>query len=322
MPSTYAHYRFGQEVLKELPNDIKKIIIENKELYDIGLHGPDLLFYYLPLKTNEINSIGYNMHEKTGEEVFDTFRKMMTSKKQINHYLAYYYGFICHFALDATCHGYIEKRIHESGVSHGEIEVEFDRFLMIEDGLNPISHHLTNHLVASEENAKIIADFYEITTKQTKKAIKGMKIYNDLLVAPSKLKRKIIYALLRISGNYKEMHGLLVNYRANPLCNDSTDKLYELYESAKQLAVTLISEFRASAYGRIEYNKMYNYTFGSKLVEENVHKASETQIKNQTNNNTEDNAKTVIQYTVSNELENNADGDESDNADGSSRKCG
>ena len=30
MPSTYAHYRFGQEVLKELPNDIKKIIIENK----------------------------------------------------------------------------------------------------------------------------------------------------------------------------------------------------------------------------------------------------------------------------------------------------
>ena len=88
MPSTYAHYRFGQEVLKELPNDIKKIIIENKELYDIGLHGPDLLFYYLPLKNNEINSIGYNMHEKTGKEVFDTFRKMMTSKKQINHYLA------------------------------------------------------------------------------------------------------------------------------------------------------------------------------------------------------------------------------------------
>ena len=30
MPSTYAHYRFGQEVLKELPNDIKKIIIEIK----------------------------------------------------------------------------------------------------------------------------------------------------------------------------------------------------------------------------------------------------------------------------------------------------
>lgn len=50
MPSTYAHYRFGQEVLKELPNDIKKIIIENKELYDIGLHGPDLLVLLFTIK--------------------------------------------------------------------------------------------------------------------------------------------------------------------------------------------------------------------------------------------------------------------------------
>ena len=49
MPSTYAHYQFGQEVLKELPNDIKKIIIKNKESYDIGLHGQDLFFYYLTL---------------------------------------------------------------------------------------------------------------------------------------------------------------------------------------------------------------------------------------------------------------------------------
>ncbi len=186
MPSTYAHYRFGQEVLKELPNDIKKIIIKNKERYDIGLHGPDLLFYYLPLKTNEINSIGYNMHEKTGKEVFDTFRKMMTSKKQINHYLAYYYGFICHFALDATCHGYIEKRIHESGVSHGEIEVEFDRFLMIEDGLNPISHHLTNHLVACEENPKCIEstkklnELYHIGKERALQLLTENNTNNDL----------------------------------------------------------------------------------------------------------------------------------------------
>ena len=186
MPSTYAHYRFGQEVLKELPNDIKKIIIKNKERYDIGLHGPDLLFYYLPLKTNEINSIGYNMHEKTGKEVFDTFRKMMTSKKQINHYLAYYYGFICHFSLDATCHGYIEKRIHESGVSHGEIEVEFDRFLMIEDGLNPISHHLTNHLVACEENPKCIEstkklnELYHIGKERALQLLTENNTNNDL----------------------------------------------------------------------------------------------------------------------------------------------
>ena len=264
MPSTYAHYRFGQEVLKELPNDIKKIIIENKELYDIGLHGPDLLFYYLPLKTNEINSIGYNMHEKTGKEVFDTFRKMMTSKKQINHYLAYYYGFICHFALDATCHGYIEKRIHESGVSHGEIEVEFDRFLMIEDGLDPIRHKLTNHIIPSIDYARIIAPFFNVTAQQVVKSLESMKFYNDLLIAPSKLKRKFIYALLRITGNYQEMHGLLVNYEANPLCKDSTEKLNQFYKQAIKKAVELISEYVQLSSLEKTKDDFYQYTFSGK----------------------------------------------------------
>jgi hypothetical protein len=41
--------------------------------------------------------------------------------------LAYIYGFICHFALDSTCHGYIDEKIAQSGVSHTEIEVEFER---------------------------------------------------------------------------------------------------------------------------------------------------------------------------------------------------
>ena len=264
MPSTYAHYRFGQEVLKELPNDIKKIIIENKELYDIGLHGPDLLFYYLPLKNNEINSIGYNMHEKTGEEVFDTFRKMMTSKKQINHYLAYYYGFICHFSLDATCHGYIEKRIHESGVSHGEIEVEFDRFLMIEDGLDPIRHKLTNHIIPSIDYARIIAPFFNVTAQQVVKSLESMKFYNDLLIAPSKLKRKFIYALLRITGNYQEMHGLLVNYEANPLCKDSTEKLNQFYKQAIKKAVELISEYVQLSSLEKTKDDFYQYTFSGK----------------------------------------------------------
>lgn len=197
------------------------------------------------------------MHEKTGKEIFDTFRKMMTSKKQINHYLAYYYGFICHFALDATCHGYIEKRIHESGVSHGEIEVEFDRFLMIEDGLDPIRHKLTNHIIPSIDHARIIAPFFNVTAQQVIKALKSMKFYNDLLIAPSKLKRNFIYTLLRITGNYQEMHGLIVNYEENPKCIESTKKLNELYHIGKERALQLLTENNTN-------NDLYHYTFSGK----------------------------------------------------------
>ena len=49
MPSTYAHYRLGQEVYKSVSALARTAIKSHKELFDIGLHGPDILFYYRPL---------------------------------------------------------------------------------------------------------------------------------------------------------------------------------------------------------------------------------------------------------------------------------
>lgn len=61
----------------------------------------------------------------------------MESSREINTdaMLSYIYGFICHYALDHACHTYVEQKIMASGVPHTEIEVEFDRMLMLEDGL-------------------------------------------------------------------------------------------------------------------------------------------------------------------------------------------
>ena len=41
MPSTYAHRRFGANVLEHLPDELRAQLEQNRELYDIGLHGPD-----------------------------------------------------------------------------------------------------------------------------------------------------------------------------------------------------------------------------------------------------------------------------------------
>ncbi len=274
MPSTYAHYRMGQEVYKSLPALARTTINNHKELYDIGLHGPDILFYYQPLAVCAVNKQGYDMHEKSGLDFFKKAGKLFCEADDDDKeaLLAYIYGYCCHFALDVSCHGYIDEKIAKDGVSHTEIEVEFDRSLMIKDGYDPITHSLTGHIKANNTNASYICRFYDyLTSDDIVKALEVMISYNKLLVAPSRLKRMFIYALLRITGNYKEMHGLLVNYKENPICSDSTKRLYELYDNARLLAVNLIGEFRASAYGKIEYNKVYNYTFGSKLCEEVVY---------------------------------------------------
>ena len=269
MPATYAHYRFGQEVRKDLPEKEKKIVEEFPELFMIGLHGPDIFFYYKPFSKNRVRQIGHEMHKRAGEAFFAPAAEVVREHGGNHAYLSYLYGFICHFALDVACHGYIDEKIAKSGISHTEIEAEFDRMLMVKDGHDPIRYKPTGHIVPSLENAEIIQAFFEdADSTQVLGTLKGMVTYLNLLVAPSKGKRFLINTILKLTGNYKELHGLMINYLANPDCADSTKELFKRYGEAKDMALLLIHEYGGFLEGKEELNPIYNYTFGSKPTEE------------------------------------------------------
>ena len=46
MPSSYAHYRFGTQIIPMMPADVRGPILRQRALFDMGLHGPDFLFYH------------------------------------------------------------------------------------------------------------------------------------------------------------------------------------------------------------------------------------------------------------------------------------
>lgn len=52
--------------------------------------------------------------------------------------------------------------IHESGISHSEIEMEFDRLLLKEDYINPVRYLATKHIRPTKENGAVIAPFLKI----------------------------------------------------------------------------------------------------------------------------------------------------------------
>lgn len=110
-----------------------------------------------------------------------------------------------HFALDVSCHGYIDEKIAASGISHTEIEVEFDRMLMLMDRKDPLRQNLTEHIVPCMENAEVIRWFYPKTTPaDVREALKGMITYNNMLIAPSRIRRFFIYALCMFPGITKK----------------------------------------------------------------------------------------------------------------------
>lgn len=80
MPAGYAHYIFGQKVLAMLDEQHQNIINNHIELYNIGIHGPDILFYYHALSDHPIKKMGSILHQK---EAFEFFQMLKMLSKNI-----------------------------------------------------------------------------------------------------------------------------------------------------------------------------------------------------------------------------------------------
>lgn len=258
MPSTYAHYRFGKMVLASLTKEQQQCINNYRELFDIGLHGPDLLFYFQPLKRHPINQFGYAMHEKPALAFFEKARTIVKSDED----LAYIYGFICHFALDAKCHPYVEKEVSTTVHSHTKIEVEFDRFLLLTDKLNPLSYHMTQHIHPSRKNAQVISQFFDIASpKDINKALRSMNFYARLLHAQNGLKRQLLYTGMNIVGanSFKEQ---IMPKEADVQLAGSNMDLYTLFDQAISDASALIMDFETNLHTQTPLSRAYLHSFG------------------------------------------------------------
>ena len=259
MPSTYAHRRFGANVLDHLPAPLREKLEAHRELYDIGLHGPDVLFYYHAEKSTPVAALGNAMHDEPGRTFFDRARRVVHEEADREAALAYALGYVCHFALDSTCHPFVEQFTRESGVTHCEIETEFDNMLLRRDGHDPKSFFTASHIRPTAENARVIAPFYEgVTVDETLAAMKGMITVHHFLQAANPVKRWVVLTGMRVAGKYEFMHGLVANPQLNPKCVQSSQKLEELYKTAVPLAVRLIEEYAENK----PLGAEYQHTFG------------------------------------------------------------
>ena len=264
MPTTYTHYRFGKEVISALPRPLQGAIENHRELFDIGLHGPDILFYHKALIKTPVNTQGYEMHEKMADKFFKKAIQRIDASADPSAARAYIYGFICHFALDSECHPYIEKMIQASGISHAEIEMEFDRLLLCEDYINPIKYLTTRHIHPTAQNAGIIAPFFEELSADTvKKALKSMIFYHKVLLSPNPKKRQLLFGAMKLAKIYDSMHGMVMSETPNPACEDYCQLLRRLYSGAVPLAAGLIIDYQKTLFQSEELPKRFHRTFGA-----------------------------------------------------------
>lgn len=112
MPSTYAHYRFGVAMLSTMPADIQRTVKRFRRLYDVGLHGPDLLFFQNPLLRT--GNFGRRFHQQTGEAFFSRVCRSLRLEPSEAAF-AYLYGVLTHYCLDSICHQYVTQQAEKNG---------------------------------------------------------------------------------------------------------------------------------------------------------------------------------------------------------------
>jgi len=263
MPTTYAHYLFGKRVYEQLPQSLQAVINQNRGLYDIGVHGPDLLFYYHFYKKNPINTYGFAMHNEPAHHFFTHALKVLPQMKNQTAAWAYLYGFITHFTLDMACHSYVEKMEAVSGISHNEIETEFDRYLLEREGKDPLTFYRATHLHPSPRNAQIIAAFFShIAPRQILSALKSQCFLHRVFMWNCLRRERFLYALLKKNKTFREYQALVMNSLPNPKTKAYGELLNRQLEKVIPTAVSLIEQFEQTLLGNAPLPKEFDLDFG------------------------------------------------------------
>ena len=201
MPTTYVHHRFGRKVLDLLPADIRGDLDPYMDYYDIGVHGPDILFYYHAFHHNAFNQYGVRVHHERAGVFFRKAIKVFKSQLGQPEARAYLAGFMTHFILDSSCHPYINRRAKETGVSHTEIETDLDMVLMKEDGLNPFRVHKTQWIRPSIRKGQVIGPYYDQSAFRIYRGLVWQKfIVDHVFRSRFGLKRSVASVISRTAG--------------------------------------------------------------------------------------------------------------------------
>lgn len=231
MPSAYAHYRLGFRTLATLPPEAASLIRRSRQMFDLGLHGPDFLFYYDPFVSHRLYRLGSAIHNQTGREFFGRAARLLKLQPDEGAE-SYLFGVLAHFALDSVCHPFVEEKTGENG-GHIEIETEFDRYLLTVDGRpKPHEERIYRHIrLENKADAARIARFYPgVTQAQTRTAFSNMAWMGAMLTSPNAAVRGIIGSG-RLGSTVSES---LMMPAPNPRCAGLNEQLMERFYAAER----------------------------------------------------------------------------------------
>jgi hypothetical protein len=219
LPGLLTHYLCGKQVLKNIENkEIRILIVNSRQLFNLGTQGPDILFYYRLwpwTRSHGVEKIGGIMHSEKVNEFFNKaiqyIIKLRGKEKEI--LTAYLYGYACHYSLDSLVHPYVyykagflragEPSSLKYTCYHQRFETAID-VLMLDRMFHQKPSKIKPHslITLTNDERELIGSLYEyllrevyniqISSIQVSQAIKNMVTAQSFFMDKTELKRKLI----------------------------------------------------------------------------------------------------------------------------------
>lgn len=229
MPSNYAHYRFAQSVIDRLD----RRVWNRPALYYAGCHGADPMFYYDPFGPNPVREIADRYHAISGRELFTGLARRLRGRCSDGE-LAFLFGFLTHYCLDSVCHPFVNGLRRQGVCGHAALETEFDRFLMVRDGIpRPHLVDLSEHVSLSEEECATAASFFPpLTAREYARSLEKMHSANRLITGNGPIPRGIVEKFLDRKGG--DVRDQMMRTGPDPRTAHLDGALLEYYRRAEE----------------------------------------------------------------------------------------
>ena len=271
MPAATTHVEFSKDVYRLLDEETKKKIT-NMNMFYLGSNGPDFLFFsHASILPGSLKKYGHQLH---AEKVKEAMAFLDDYSKNDNDLRSFFYGYLCHYALDALAHPLVNamarKRHEDTGVHEGEIhvtlEADIDVWMLNQRGRTIKDYDVYKHFKISNDDCKKLAHmihelfrevFYtEVNETNIAVAIREIRLWTFVL-SPNKYIDKSIYTLENLikmphalSGmvlyNKNDIYALNIYHESYPLTFDSIRSISksfpEIYGEAALWAEELIRD--------------------------------------------------------------------------------
>ncbi len=233
---------------------LKKAVLDKRGVYQLGLQGPDIFFYNLPmLRFSDCRNVGSVMHDHRVNRFFQCYLAAMdglavSDPDESECAEAYLAGYISHYIADSIIHPYIYGRINYNpeideklymGV-HGQLESDIDAILLMKfEHLKPSEFSRADTVEFDGKDLGFLSEFlaecinktfysdlpgkgYHITAADVSRSVRSVRIENRLLADRKGIKKSIVSKLERIYPGYPIVSGM---FTTDTIVNSETKAL-------------------------------------------------------------------------------------------------